>query len=104
MIQKIMNYLDYLVFQNGSSKYELKIVVPESMNFEEIFDEILDKYFENKELNKIKTSNMGSLFEITYIVNPKKDFNKKELIDEIREHNDNLTVAYYKAEKENEIL
>lgn len=99
-----MNYLDYLVFQNGSSKYELKIVVPESMNFEEIFDEILDKYFENKELNKIKTSNMGSLFEITYIVNPKKDFNKKELIDEIREHNDNLTVAYYKAEKENEIL
>ena len=38
------------------------------------------------------------------IVNPKKDFNKKELIDEIREHNDNLTVAYYKAEKENEIL
>lgn len=104
MIQKIMNYLDYLVFQNDSSKYELKIVVPESMNFEEIFDEILDKYFENKELNKIKTSNMGSLFEITYIVNPKKDFNKKELINEIREHNDNLTVAYYKAEKENEIL
>ena len=99
-----MNYLDYLVFQNDSSKYELKIVVSESMNFEEIFDEILDKYFENKELNKIKTSNMGSLFEITYIVNPKKDFNKKELIDEIREHNDNLTVAYYKAEKENEIL
>ena len=104
MIQKIMNYLDYLVFQNDSSKYELKIVVPESMNFEEIFDEILDKYFENKELNKIKTSNMGFLFETTYIVNPKKDFNKKELIDEIREHNDNLTVAYYKAEKENEIL
>ena len=99
-----MNYLDYLVFQNDSSKYELKIVVPESMNFEEIFDEILDKYFENKELNKIKTSNMSSLFEITYIVNPKKDFNKKELIDEIREHNDNLTVAYYKAGKENEIL
>ena len=99
-----MNYLDYLVFQNDSSKYELKIVVPESMNFEEIFDEILDKYFENKELNKIKTSNMGSLFEITYIFNPKKDFNKKELIDGIREHNDNLTVAYYKAEKENEIL
>ena len=99
-----MNYLDYLVFQNDSSKYELKIVVPESMKFEVLFDGRIDKYFENKELNKIKTSNMGSLFEITYIVNPKKDFNKKELIDEIREHNDNLTVAYYKAEKENEIL
>jgi hypothetical protein len=92
------------LIKNSDDKYELKIVVPENMNFEDIFDEILSKYFDSNELIKVKTTNMGSLFELSYSVYPKNNINKKELIDEVRSHNGNLTVAYYKVSKEEVVL
>lgn len=100
LILGVCIYLASAVIKLPEDKYELKIIVPETMNFEDVFDEILVKYFTNSELYKIKTANMGTLFELNYRVTPKKEINKKELIDEIRTHNGNLTVAYYKSEKD----
>ena len=85
-------------------EYELKILVPETMNFEEVFEDIITKYFEKHELYQIKTTNMGALFELNYKGIPKKDLNRKEMMDEIRTHNGNLTVSYYKSQNLVEIL
>jgi hypothetical protein len=104
IVLTIILYVCSIIIKDNNEKYELKIVVPESMNFEEVFNGILDNYFDTKELIKVKSSNMGSLFELTYEVCPKNNINKKEMLDEIRLHNDNLTVAYYKSDKEEQNL
>ncbi len=70
----------------------LKITIPEDIYIAELFDDLLEEYTVNYDLNTIKTTNMGSLYRITYQVNL-KDANKiKDLIDEIRCRNGNLEV------------
>ncbi|MDD3187640.1 MAG: DUF4956 domain-containing protein [Bacilli bacterium] len=80
----------------------LKIVVPEDLDYTTIFDETLDKYTIAYTLNKSKTTNMGSLFELTYSVNL-KDVNEKEFLDEIRCKNGNLLVMLSQELVENEL-
>ena len=74
--------------------YELKILVPEDVDFISVFEPILLKYFQNIQLNRVKTTNMGSLFELTYFVHPKTNMDMKEMLDEIRTHNGNLNIIY----------
>ena len=71
----------------------LKVTLPESLDYEGIFDDILDKYTVHADLVKIKSSNFGTMFELHYAVNFKKGINTKEMIDEIRCLNGNLNIA-----------
>lgn len=70
----------------------LKIVVPEDLDYEEVFDEILKKYCSKAELMRMKTMNMGSLYKLTYDVTMKHGVKEKEFLDEIRVKNCNLKV------------
>ncbi len=72
--------------------YLLKITIPENLNFKGIFDEILDEYSSNYSLTKIKTADMGSVFELSYDIELKDDMDTKEFIDKVRCKNGNLTV------------
>ena len=72
---------------------QLKIVIPENLNFNGAFDDIFEKYTNKAKLDKVKTTNLGSMFELNYLVNLKKDADQKAMIDEIRVRNGNLTVA-----------
>ena len=79
----------------GSSKTPpmlLKISVPESLNYEGVFDEILKKYTTHWTISKIKSSNFGTMFEISYNVTFKKGISTKEMLDEIRCLNGNLNI------------
>ena len=69
----------------------LKIIIPEDLDYSSIFDEILKKYTKNYTLEKVKTTNMGSLYELTYRLEV-EDINEKEFIDEIRCRNGNLKI------------
>lgn len=80
----------------------LKIVVPEDLDYTTIFDDTLDNYTNSHLLIKSKTTNMGSLFELTYLVNL-KDINEKEFMDEIRCKNGNLLVMLSQELVENEL-
>jgi len=77
---------------------KLKIVMPENLDYNEVFEEIIHQYTEKAELVKVKTTNMGSMFELTYMVNLKKGINEKELIDEIRVRNGNMLVMLERPE------
>ena len=90
----VMIVLTYVRFGDAKNpKKLLKVTLPESLDYEGIFDEILDKYTVQADLVKIKSSNFGTMFELHYAVNFKKGINTKEMIDEIRCLNGNLNIA-----------
>lgn len=80
------------------SERKLKIVIPENLDYEEVFDDIFAKYTNKVELKKVKTTNMGSMYELAYLVSMKKDQKAKDFMDEIRCRNGNLLVMLEKVE------
>lgn len=77
---------------------ELRITIPENLDYTEVFDDIFDQYVKQAELIKVKTINLGSMFEIFYhisMIDPKKE---KAMIDELRCRNGNLCVIVAKRQ------
>jgi hypothetical protein len=73
---------------------KLRITVPEDLNFNNLFDDIFEKYTNSARLHRIKTREFGSLFELQYSVIMKHDAYPKDMIDEIRCRNGNLEISY----------
>lgn len=83
--------------QNSSTR-KLKIVIPENLDYSEVFDDLMKKYTDKSELKKAKTTNMGSTYELSYMVNLKKNIKEKDFIDEIRVRNGNMLVMLEREE------
>lgn len=77
----------------NSQTMRLKIVVPENTNYDNLFDDILEYYCNKYYLNKVRTTDFGTLFELTYTIEIKKIEDQKAFIDEIRSRNSNLNVT-----------
>ena len=77
----------------ASGNRQLKITIPENLNYTDAFNEVFDSYTTNSQLRKVKTTNMGTLFELTYTVALKKDVNEKNFIDALRVKNGNLNIV-----------
>lgn len=80
-------------FVSFSEDQILRITIPEDMNYNGVFDDIFEKYLSKAELTDVKTSNMGTLFIISYSIHLKDETKTKEMIDELRTRNGNLTVV-----------
>lgn len=70
----------------------LKVVIPEDLDYEDVFTDIFKKYTSYHHLVKMKTVNMGSLYKLTYNVKLRNGVKEKEFLDEIRVKNCNLKV------------
>jgi len=79
--------------EKNSAEKELKITIAESLDYNGIFDDLFDKYTNNFELVRVKTTNMGSLYELQYHISIKDQTLEKEFIDEIRCRNGNLNIT-----------
>ena len=77
----------------GKEVKRLKIVIPEDLDYEEVFDDIFKKYTNNVTIIKSKTINMGSLYELTYDIEFKNNIKTKDFIDELRVRNGNLKIV-----------
>lgn len=77
----------------NAGKKQLRITIPENLNYTHAFDGIFDNFLSSKELTKVKTTNMGTMFELTYIIEMNKDINEKEFIDSLRVVNGNLNIT-----------
>lgn len=77
---------------------KLKIVIPEDLDYEEIFEDLFKKYTNKYELTKVKTTNMGSMYELAYIVTMKENVKQKDFMDEIRCRNGNMLVMLERPE------
>ena len=100
LVTSLMNLLFHLTkFASDKNKYKtLDIVVPETLDYDNMFTDILKKYTHKYELIRIKTTNLGSLYELRYDITIKNETNEKELIDELRVRNGNLKVCIHKLE------
>jgi len=79
--------------KNGLKHQVYRITIPEDLDYTHVFDGIFKKYTNEYTLEQVKTTNMGSLFRLTYTVEMKKEANEKALIDELRTRNGNLEIT-----------
>lgn len=71
----------------------LRITIPEDLDYTGVFDDILDEYTKEHKLISSKTTNMGSMFKLTYEVTLDKNKSEKEFMDKLRCRNGNLEIA-----------
>ncbi len=83
---------------------ELRIVIPENLDYLGVFDDLFKKYTEKTQLDRVKTTNMGSLYELRYHVVLRKNVHEKRFLDEIRCRNGNLNVILGRVALEKEVL
>ena len=78
----------------GADEHErvLKITIPESLDYDGLFDDLFEKYTKSCVLERVKTSNMGTLYELTYRVTLPDDHAPKAFLDELRCRNGNLNI------------
>ncbi len=76
-----------------AKRVTVKIYVPEDLNFEGVFDEVLEKYTEGFDLMQIKTADFGSVYELKYMASLKDGADRRALLDELRCKNGNLDVS-----------
>ena len=82
----------------AAGERKLKIVIPENLDYEEVFDDVLKAYTSKCEMMKVKTTNMGSMYELQYRVVLNKGIKEKEFLDEIRVRNGNMLVMLERQE------
>ena len=78
--------------RDGVNNKYLKITIPESLNYDDAFDDVLNKYTSSHELISVKTLNLGSLYRVEYDINVKDLKQVKNMIDELRTINGNLEI------------
>jgi len=71
----------------------LKITIPESLEYSDVFTDTFNHYLKSHELVEVKTTAMGSLFRLSYRVEFKNIKEEKEFIDELRVKNGNLEIS-----------
>ena len=81
------------LFERKTINKTLKITIPENLNYQGAFDDILQKYTKSYTLTKIKTTDLGSLFEVCYNVVMNHGEDEQEFLNELRCRNGNLTIV-----------
>ena len=97
----LYNHFDFGMKKKMSLYKTLNITIPEDLNYNDVFDKLLEEYTSEYELIHVKTTNMGSLFRLTYNIVLKNPGQEKELIDNIRCRNGNLEISISRQTTEN---
>ncbi len=93
LISLLYNIIGVKIKTKNNLLKTLRITIPEDLDYTDVFESIFVKYTTEHELMLIKTTNMGSLFRLTYHVTMKDVKNEKEFIDELRVRNGNLEIS-----------
>lgn len=89
----ILMYSRFSADGKKSTRKILKITIPENLNYSDVFDEFLEKYTKSYKLKQVKTSNMGSLYKLSYEIVLTNPSIEKEFIDQLRTRNGNLEIS-----------
>jgi hypothetical protein len=82
----------------------LRITIPETLDYDGVFDDIFEEYTQGVQLERIRTTNMGSLFELSYRIRLKSQAVPKEFFDRLRSRNGNLNIVLGRIESDREEL
>lgn len=92
IILLVLNFIG--VWEKHSHKEKLlRITIPEDLNYTEVFDDLFTEYTTKHESVSVKTTNMGSMFKLTYHITLKDPAREKQFIDELRCRNGNLEIS-----------
>lgn len=96
-------FLIYTHLNFGTDKHSrvykvLTVTIPEDLNYSNAFDDIFEKYTQTHQLVRVRTTNMGSMFRLTYHVTLVDPMQEKEMIDAIRCRNGNLEISVSQQE------
>lgn len=80
------------LFNKNKKEKILKIMIPENLDYTNVFDDIFEIYTEKVELEQVKTTNMGSMFDLSYRIILNENVNEKAFLDDLRVKNSNLKV------------
>ena len=94
----LYNRMDFGMRRKTAVYKTLNITIPEDLDYSSVFEEILDVYCVAYELVRVKTTNMGSLFRLTYDLTLREGAQEKEMIDKLRCRNGNLEITVSKQE------
>jgi hypothetical protein len=89
---------------NQVKEKTLRITIPEDLDYTDLFKDIFDKYTKECTVVAVKTTNMGSMFKITYNIIEKNIADEKKMIDELRTRNGNLEISISDQETKNDEL
>lgn len=92
------SYIGQKINRKNCSEKILRITIPEDLDYNELFDDLLKKYTAQFEIISVKTSNMGSMFKLTYSIIMNDPSLEKEFIDALRCRNGNLEISISKQE------
>lgn len=90
----VMLILNAIKFGQGRTTGKLlKIVIPENLDYQNALEDVLNQYTVSHDLIKVKTTDLGSLYELVYQVTTRDDRKEKDFIDELRCRNGNLNIT-----------
>lgn len=78
--------------EDHGAQRDLRITIPENLDYEGVFDDLFTQYTDSHRLERVRTTNMGTLYEIRYTVVLKDEKRLKAFLDELRTRNGNLTI------------
>ena len=90
--------VDFGYRKNAAAYKTLSITIPEDLDYTGVFDEILKEYASSFELIRVKSTNMGSMFHLTYNLTLRDITKEKEMIDKLRCRNGNLEITVSRQE------
>lgn len=94
----LYNRLDFGSRKNAAAYKTLTLTIPEDLDYSGVFDDIFETYTTSYTLVGVKTTNMGSLFRLTYHLSLRDVTKEKEMIDQLRCRNGNLEIAVSQQE------
>ncbi|RDY28488.1 DUF4956 domain-containing protein [Romboutsia weinsteinii] len=90
----LMFVLDLIKFATPKGKpMHLKITIPEDLNYDGVFDEILNEYTNTYHIERIRTRDFGALYELNYMIELKDSISQKQFLDKLRCRNGNLNIS-----------
>ncbi|WP_421102304.1 DUF4956 domain-containing protein [Sporosarcina psychrophila] len=94
LFASLIFYILYKVdYGKGKDTQILKVTVPENLNHENLFDDILNEKTEYFQLRQVETTNLGTMILYTFAIRSKTDTKDQDLLNEIRVRNANLKVS-----------
>lgn len=93
VISMIYSRMNFGAVKNKALYKTLRITIPESLDYTDVFDNIMKEYTSDCELVQVKTTNMGSLFRLTYNLTMRNPNKEKEFVDKLRCRNGNLEIS-----------
>lgn len=98
----LLAYLDF--GGRRDNQRDIRITIPESLDYEDVFQDLLDAYTTKWELTSVRTANLGSLYKLCYRVTLKPGAREKAFLDDLRCRNGNLEISCGKIADGEELL